>query len=82
MARMIKVNYKDIEEYQFEAGVTLKEISEKFQNHYNYPILIGMVDNDITELTEELTRSCTVDFFDNHQHLVMLHMVEPHNLCW
>lgn len=64
MARMIKVNYKDIEEYQFEAGVTLKEISEKFQNHYNYPILIGMVDNDITELTEELTRSCTVDFFD------------------
>ena len=64
MARMIKVNYKDIEEYEFEAGVTLKEISEKFKNHYNYPILIGMVDNDITELNEELTRSCTVDFFD------------------
>ena len=64
MARMIKVNYKDIEEYEFEAGVTLKEVSEKLQNHYNYPILIGMVDNDITELNEELTRSCKVDFFD------------------
>ena len=64
MARMIKVNYKDIEELEFEAGVTLKEVSEKFKNHYNYPILIGMVDNDITELTEELTRSCKVDFFD------------------
>ena len=64
MARMIKVNYKDIEEYEFEAGVTLKEIADKFQNHYNYPILIGMVDNDITELNEEITRSCTVDFYD------------------
>ena len=69
MARMIKVNYKDIEEVEFEAGVTLKEVSEKFQNHYNYPILIGMVDNDITELNEELTRSCTVDFFDRSSSL-------------
>lgn len=64
MARTIKVNYKDIETYEFEAGVTLKEVSEKFQKHYNYPILIGIVDNDITELTEELTRSCSVDFYD------------------
>ena len=64
MAKTIKVNYKDIETYEFEAGVTLKEISEKFQNHYNYPILIGMVDNDITELSEKLTRSCTVNFYD------------------
>ena len=69
MARMIKVNYKDIEEIEFEAGVTLKEISEKFENHYNYPILIGMVDNDITELTEEITRSCKVDFFDRSSSL-------------
>lgn len=69
MARMIKVNYKDIEEIEFEAGVTLKEISEKFKNHYNYPILIGMVDNDITELTEEITRSCKVDFFDRSSSL-------------
>ena len=69
MARMIKVNYKDIEEVEFEAGVTLKEIGEKFKNHYNYPILIGMVDNDITELTEEITRSCKVDFFDRSSSL-------------
>lgn len=64
MPRMIKVNYKDIETYEFEAGTTLKTISEKFQRKYNYPILIGMVDNDIVELTEEINRSCRVDFFD------------------
>lgn len=64
MPRMIKVNYKDIETYEFEAGTTLKTISEKFQRKYNYPILIGMVDNDIVELTEEINRSCKVDFFD------------------
>ena len=64
MAKKIKINYKDLEIYEFDAGVTLKEISETFKNYYNYPILIGMVDNDITELTEEITRSCKVDFFD------------------
>ena len=64
MARKIKVNYRDLETYEFEAGVTLKEVSETFQRHYNYPIIIGMVDNDITELTEEITRSCKVDFYD------------------
>ena len=64
MVKRIKVNYRDLEVYEFDAGVTLKEISETFQNHYNYPILIGMVDNDITELTEEINRSCKVDFFD------------------
>lgn len=64
MAKTIKVNYHDIEEFEFEAGVTLNEISKKFQKHYNYPILIGMVDNDIMELTDEINRSCNIDFFD------------------
>ena len=31
MARMIKVNYKNIETKEFEAGITLKEISKSFQ---------------------------------------------------
>jgi len=64
MTKTIKVNYKDIEVLEFNAGVTLKEISESFQRNFNYPILIGMVDNDITELTEQITRSCKVEFFD------------------
>lgn len=62
--RTIKVNYHDIETIEFNSGITLKQISEKFQNHYNFPILVGMVDNNITELNENITRSCKIDFFD------------------
>lgn len=64
MARIIKVNYKDLEVKEFEAGVTLKEISESFKHYFNYPILVGKVDNNIEELNEVINRSCTVEFFD------------------
>lgn len=64
MARTIKVNYKDLETLEFKAGTTLLEISEKFARNYNYPILVGKVDNDIVELSEQINRSCRVDFLD------------------
>lgn len=64
MTKKIKINYKDLDILEFDSGTTLKEISDNFKNNYNYPILIGMVDNNITELEEKITRSCKVDFFD------------------
>lgn len=64
MPRTIKVNYKDLETKEFPVGATLLEISHAFDRYYNYPILIGKVDNNITELNEPITRSCTVDFYD------------------
>ena len=64
MARIIKVNYNNLEVKEFEAGTTLKEISESFKKHFNYPILVGKVDNNIEELNEVINRSCNVEFFD------------------
>lgn len=64
MPRTIKVNYKDMETKEFPVGATLLEISHAFDRYYNYPILVGKVDNNITELNEPITRSCTVDFYD------------------
>lgn len=64
MPRTIKVNYKDLETKEFQMGVSLLEISKSFSQYYNYPILIGKVDNDMTELCEPITRSCMVDFYD------------------
>lgn len=64
MAKKIKINYRDLEMLEFDTGTTLKEISDSFQKNYNYPILVGMVDNNIVELEENITRSCKVDFFD------------------
>lgn len=64
MPRTIKVDYKNLETKEFLTGTTLKKISEHFSKYYNYPILIGKVDNDMTELNEPITRSCSVDFYD------------------
>ena len=64
MAKKIKINFRDLEVKEFDAGVTLKEISENFSHYFNFPILIGKVDNDIVELTETINRSYKVDFYD------------------
>lgn len=67
MPRTIKVDYKNLETKEFLTGTSLKKISEYFQKYYNYPILIGKVDNNMTELNEPITRSCSVDFYDRSQ---------------
>ena len=64
MGKTIKINFRDLEEKEFEAGVKLKEISEAFAHYFNFPILIGKVDNDIVELNEPINRSYKVDFYD------------------
>lgn len=64
MPRTIKVNYKNLETKEFLTGTCLKTISESFSKYYNYPILIGKVDNNMTELNEPITRSCSIDFYD------------------
>ncbi len=64
MSRKIKINFRDIETKEFDAGVTLKEISDSFSHYFNFPILIGKVDNDILELSETINRSYDVDFYD------------------
>ncbi len=64
MPRTIKVNYKNLETKEFLTGTSLKKISESFSKYYNYPILIGKVDNNMTELNESITRSCSIDFYD------------------
>ena len=64
MAKIIKVSYKDLEVKEFETGLTLKEISKSFKNHFNYPILVSKVDNNIEELNETINRSCNIEFYD------------------
>lgn len=64
MAKRIKINFRDLETLEFDAGVTLKEISDKFSHYFNFPILIGKVDNEMVELNEQINRSYTVDFYD------------------
>lgn len=62
--KTVKVTYNRLEVKEFPIGTTLKQISKSFQHHYGYEILVAKVDNDITELCDQITKKCTVDFYD------------------
>ncbi len=64
MSRSIKVNFRNIITMEFLEGTTFKEISEKFQSYFEYPILVANVDNSIVDLGEKLTKKCDIDFYD------------------
>ena len=64
MEKIVKVNYRGIEEKEFPQGTSLKEISKHFQSYYKYPILIAKVKNDIMELCETVSKKCEVEFYD------------------
>jgi uridine kinase len=64
MAKLIKINFRGIETKEFLQGTTLEEISDSFKKHFNYPILIGKINNHLLELNHTVESSCEVDFID------------------
>lgn len=64
MSRSIKVNFRNIITMDFLEGTTFKEIGEKFQGYFEYPILVANVDNSIVDLSDKLTKKCNIDFYD------------------
>ena len=64
MARLIKINFRGIETKEFLQGTTLEEISDSFKKYFNYPILLGKVNNHISELSHVIESNCTIDFLD------------------
>lgn len=64
MSRSIKVNFRNIITMEFLEGTTFKEIGEKFQSYFEYPILVANVDNSIVDLSDKLTKKCNIDFYD------------------
>ena len=64
MAKLIKVNFRGLETREFLQGTTLLEVSDSFKKYFNYPILIGKINNYLSELTQPLETNCTIDFVD------------------
>lgn len=64
MEHEIKITYRDEDPTSFQKGVSLYEISKKFQNKYNYKILAGKLNNNLTDLNEIVDKKAHVDFFD------------------
>lgn len=64
MAKLIKVNFRGLETREFLQGTTLLEISDSFKKYFNYPILIGKINNHLTELNRPVESNCNIDFID------------------
>ena len=59
----VKVGYKG-NEYAYPKDITLLEISKNFKSEYKYDIIIGTINNKLTELNKKIEKDCTVDFYD------------------
>lgn len=64
MNTMVKVNFRNLETKEYPKGTTFYEISKEFQKYYNFPILVAKVNNEITRLSKEIDKKCTVEFYD------------------
>lgn len=64
MEKLVKVNFRNIITKEFPADTTLLEVSRSFKKHFNFPILVAKIDNEIVELTETINKKCDVDFYD------------------
>ena len=78
MDKMIRVDYRGGLIKEYPENTSLLEIATSFQNNYNYPILIAKVDNVIEELTYNLTKKCSIDFYDRSS--TVGHTVYSHGL--
>ncbi len=52
------------EEITVNKGITLLEISKKYQEKFKYPIIVSRVNGTITELNETVERPQNIDFLD------------------
>ncbi len=53
----------DNEKYDFDRGITLKEIADKYCTE-GLPTVCAMVDNELCSLDKSIKRDCTVKFLD------------------
>ena len=63
MNEKIAVRYKN-NVYDYDKNTTFLTISKDFKKDFRYEIIGVLVDNEIAELSEKLTRPCFVDFVD------------------
>lgn len=68
MNKKIKLIYNGIT-YEFDETISFKEIANKFQKYYNYDILCAKVDNDIVDLSDNVKKGGTIEFFDRSSEL-------------
>lgn len=64
MEKMIKLNFRNIESLEVKSGTTMLEASEMLNSYFNYPILVGSLNNNLTDLSEKIVKDSKIDFYD------------------
>jgi len=63
MIDTVKVTIGD-ETLDIIKGVTLKEVSEKYEDSFKHPIIVAKVNNQYRDLNYEITEDCEIEFMD------------------
>lgn len=69
MEKLIKINYENQLAGEFPRDTEVSEIAAKFQEHYMYDILVARVNNEIVELSDKISKSCDITFYDRSSKL-------------
>lgn len=64
---MDMVNVKVLDQsYEFPMLSTLEDVYLKLKDNYSNPVMVGMIDNEIHELSYKITKDCSVTFIDSN----------------
>ena len=61
---MITVTFSDETKETFNKGITLLDLSKKYEENYSFRIIAAKVNNDIRELTYSIDTDCKIEFID------------------
>ena len=56
-------------DYEFEKGISLFEVSKKFVDDFKYEIIVGQVDGELHDLNYKLDNDSNLKFYDLSSHI-------------
>ncbi len=60
----VTVTSKEGQQYQVEKGISLLELSKRFEAQFETPIVLAIVNNNLKELRCQVKEDCSIDFID------------------
>ncbi|QUI22826.1 nucleoside kinase [Vallitalea pronyensis] len=64
MNQYVEIILPDGRNEKVEKGITLLELSKRYQNEFNAPIVLALMDNKLKELRSHVNEDCKLEFLD------------------
>src|SRR5574344_431067 len=69
MEHIYKVTFNKENVFEVVEGTPLYEIAVKVQKYFNYPIMVGRIDNDILGLDYLINKNCSLELYDRSSYI-------------